>query len=63
MKWEYKFLSSGSTGVIEFSKDWKQQKLAESNSQVINVFERLGNEGWELCLHDGHYYVFKRPKQ
>lgn len=65
MKWEYKFVSVGAnTGIREILNDWEFRKMAESTKSLVNVFNKLGNDGWELALNFGDgIYIFKRPKQ
>jgi hypothetical protein len=64
MKWEYKFVSVSNAGIREILNDWEFRKMAESTKSLVNVFNKLGNDGWEVVLDSGDgIYVFKRPKQ
>jgi hypothetical protein len=64
MKWEYKFVSVGTnTGIREILNDWEFRMMAESTKSLVNVFNKLGNDGWEVALNPGDgIYIFKRPK-
>jgi Domain of unknown function (DUF4177) len=45
--WEYKLVSA-----VQFSPRRLETQLNE-----------LGAQGWELVMHYGKWYVFRRPKQ
>jgi hypothetical protein len=51
------------TGIREILNDWEFRMMAESTKSLVNVFNKLGNDGWEVALNPGDgIYIFKRPK-
>ena len=62
-KWEYLEVHHQrpvSGGKIEFSLNG----VLETHDSFSGLFNRLGEQGWELvAVTDAYYFYFKRPKR
>lgn len=51
-KWEYKVVV-----LLPFGK-----LCTCTRDELNNELNKCGEEGWELCIYQDGYYIFKRPK-
>lgn len=62
-KWEYLYvLFKYDLDKDKFFYEIGEQRFAHETPNDASVFNRIGDDGWELVLRSPDEFIFKRPK-